>query len=37
MQMLEQDIQDEPYLWLWSHKRWSRTKEEWLRRQGITT
>ena len=33
MQLLEEDIKREPYLWLWSHKRWSRTKEEWLRRQ----
>ena len=33
MQLLEEDIMREPYLWLWSHKRWTRTKEEWLRRQ----
>ncbi len=37
MQLLEEDIQREPYLWLWSHKRWTRTKEEWLRRQAETT
>ncbi len=33
MQLLEQDINEHPEMWLWSHKRWSRTKEEWLRRQ----
>lgn len=36
MQLLEEDIQREPYLWLWSHKRWTRTKEEWLRRQAAS-
>lgn len=30
---LEADIRRQPEIWLWSHKRWSRTKEEWLRRQ----
>jgi len=30
---LEQMIQKEPYLWLWSHDRWKRTKEEYERRQ----
>ena len=29
---LEAQIQAEPAYWLWSHKRWKRTKEEWLRR-----
>ena len=33
MRMLEEDIKKNPYLWLWTHKRWSRTKEEWERRQ----
>ncbi len=33
MQLLEQDIRREPYLWLWTHKRWTRTREEWERRQ----
>lgn len=33
MHMLEEDIRNNPHLWLWSHKRWSRTKEEWERRQ----
>ncbi len=33
MQMLEADINTHPELWLWTHKRWSRTKEEWMRRQ----
>jgi len=32
-QMLEQDIISLPHIWLWSHKRWSRTKERWLQRQ----
>lgn len=32
-QMLEEDIRQHPEMWLWTHKRWSRTKEEWLRRQ----
>ena len=31
--MLEKMIQREPAYWLWSHNRWKRTKEEWLRRQ----
>lgn len=30
---LESDIKAAPHLWLWTHKRWSRTKEEWERRQ----
>lgn len=34
MQMLEKDICQTPHLWLWSHKRWSRTLEEWRRRNG---
>lgn len=32
-QMLEADIKTSPHLWLWSHKRWSRTREEWERRK----
>ena len=28
MQMLEADIRENPAMWLWTHKRWSRTKEE---------
>lgn len=31
--LLEQDIQRQPEMWLWTHKRWSRTKERWLERQ----
>ena len=31
-ELLEADIQEHPEMWLWTHKRWSRTKEEWLRR-----
>ncbi len=30
---LEQMIKETPYLWLWSHDRWKRTKEEYDRRQ----
>ncbi len=33
MRLLEEDIKKNPHLWLWTHKRWSRTKEEWERRQ----
>lgn len=32
-QLLEADIKEHPEMWLWTHKRWSRTKEEWLQRQ----
>jgi KDO2-lipid IV(A) lauroyltransferase len=30
-QMLEATIKRGPSYWLWSHRRWKRTKEEWLR------
>lgn len=33
MKMLEEDIRTTPHLWLWTHNRWRRTKEEWLKRQ----
>lgn len=33
MQMLEADVNEHPEMWLWSHKRWSRTKERWMERQ----
>ncbi len=33
MKMLEDDIRRTPHLWLWTHKRWRRTKEQWLERQ----
>lgn len=33
MKNLEQMISAEPQYWLWSHKRWKRTKEEFERRQ----
>ena len=33
--MLEDMIRERPAFWLWSHKRWKRTKEEWLKRQGL--
>lgn len=29
MKMLEEDIRRNPHLWLWTHKRWRRTKEQW--------
>ena len=32
MQLLEEDIKAHPEIWLWTHKRWTRTKEEWERR-----
>ena len=32
-ELLDADIKEHPEMWLWSHKRWSRTKEEWLKRQ----
>ena len=32
-QKLESMIRETPEPWLWSHNRWKRTKEEWLRRQ----
>ena len=31
--LLEKMIQDCPAYWLWTHKRWKRTKEEWILRQ----
>lgn len=31
--ILEQMISAQPAYWLWSHKRWKRTKEEWIERQ----
>ena len=31
--LLEQMIQSNPEYWLWSHKRWKRTKEGWIKRQ----
>lgn len=30
---LEEMIRQAPPFWLWSHNRWKRTKEEWIRRQ----
>ena len=32
-QMLEEQIRQRPELWLWTHDRWKRTKEEWERRR----
>ena len=31
--MLEEQIRKAPQFWLWTHKRWKRTKEEWLKKQ----
>ena len=31
-QMLEESIRKAPAYWLWSHDRWSRTREEFVRR-----
>lgn len=31
--LLEEQIRQEPYLWLWTHNRWKRTREEWEQRQ----
>ena len=30
---LEESIRQKPAYWLWTHKRWKRTKAEWLKRQ----
>ena len=35
-ELLEADIKEHPEMWLWTHKRWSRTKEEWEKRQQTT-
>lgn len=32
-QLLEEQIKEQPELWLWTHNRWKRTKEEWLKHQ----
>ena len=31
--LLEENIQKHPEYWLWSHKRWKRTYDQWLQRQ----
>lgn len=28
--LLEESIRRRPAYWLWTHKRWKRTKEQWL-------
>ena len=33
--ILEKMIRERPAFWLWSHKRWKRTKKEWLKRQEL--
>jgi KDO2-lipid IV(A) lauroyltransferase len=35
MKNLEQMISVTPQYWLWSHNRWKRTKEEFLKRQEL--
>ena len=35
-QMLEEQIRQRPELWLWTHDRWKRTKEEWERRKALS-
>lgn len=38
IKMLETTIRNNPPYWLWSHKRWKRTKQEWiLRKQHLTS
>lgn len=36
MARLEEDIIAAPHLWLWTHKRWTRTRERWLQRRKET-
>lgn len=31
VRLLEESIRRQPAFWLWTHKRWKRTKEEWLK------
>lgn len=33
MRMLEKDIQDQPHMWLWSHKRWSFKRSDYIRKE----
>ena len=33
VKLLEENIQKHPEYWLWSHKRWKRTYDQWLQRQ----
>ena len=35
--LLEEQIREHPELWLWTHKRWKRTKEEWEKRMGTVS
>lgn len=32
-ELLEEDIDRTPWMWLWSHRRWKRTRAEWERRK----
>ena len=34
--MLEDQIRERPELWLWTHKRWKRNYEKWLKRQTLS-
>jgi KDO2-lipid IV(A) lauroyltransferase len=31
--LLEKNIKEEPYLWLWTHKRWKRTRQGHIERE----
>ncbi len=35
--LLEASIRREPHLWLWTHDRWKRTRQEWEARQRLNT
>lgn len=34
MRMLEDDIRNQPHMWLWSHKRWSFKKKDYIQKKG---
>lgn len=33
MRMLEKDIKDQPHMWLWSHKRWSFKRSDYIKKE----
>lgn len=37
MNLLEHSIKENPQYWLWTHKRWKRTEEQWEQRQKMET